>query len=127
MCIIIMNADNFNKIMNGKYTRKVIGKNGRNPKEFKNAENLKQFLNNLNFNNQENTQENTKPKPKPKPKPTQKNEQKSWEQKLKNAKTKKEIRKIFLEAVKELHPNRGGTKANFNKIYKLYTNLYQRT
>ena len=72
------------------------------------------------------------PKPKPtqkrksKPVSTQKNEKKTWEQKLKNAKTKQDLRKIFIQASKELHPNKGGTSTNFNKMFKLYTNLSQR-
>jgi len=123
MCIIIMstkvNQDNaWNK------PRNVIGgKNGRNPKEYKNAEN---FLKKFNINNL--IENNIK---KPKPKPITKNRLTYWEQELKKAKTKKDIRKIFLQASKELHPNKRENKKRgsieFNKIFKLYTNLSQRT
>ena len=104
---------------------RTIIKNGKNNTELTNKEKkIQKEFNKYYFTN------TSKPKPKPKqtPKQTPKNEQKTWEQQLKNAKgNRKELRKIFIQASKELHPNKGGTSANFNKMFKLYTNLSQRT
>ena len=104
---------------------RTIIKNGKNNTELTNKEKrIKKIFNQYYYTNT--------PKPKPtqkrksKPVSTQKNEKKTWEQKLKNAKTKQDLRKIFIQASKELHPNKGGTSTNFNKMFKLYTNLSQR-
>ncbi len=104
---------------------RTIIKNGKNNTELTNKEKrIKRIFNQYYYINT--------PKPKPiqkrksKPVPTQKNKNKTWEQKLKNAKTKQNLRKIFIQASKELHPNKGGTSTNFNKMFKLYTNLSQR-
>ena len=106
---------------------RTIIKNGKNNTELTNKEKkIQKEFNKYYFTNT--PKPTPKSKPKPTPKPTPKNKQKPWwEQEFKHAKTKKELRKKFIQASKELHPNKGGTSANFNKMFKLYTNLSQRT
>ena len=43
--------------------------------------------------------------------------------KLKNAKTRKELRKVFKEGALLFHPNKGGTTSNFQKFQNLFNEL----
>ena len=107
---------------------RTIIKNGKNNRELTNEEKkIQKEFNKYYFTNIPKINTKTKQKPKPTPKPTPKIKQKTWwEKELKNAKTKQELRKKFIQVSKKLHPNKGGTGANFNKMFKLYTNLSQR-